>query len=118
MLPAGEHAAPSEEASEDIGPEGKGSSGGESSDTSDKEDSAEEEAADRASRLAEDTGYPEMPSGGIWHGSARGCLHRGLGEDTLHAACGYGLKWVTARWTSEWPAGARPLCRRSSCFPL
>ena len=122
---ADEHAAPSAmvadalaEASEDIGPEGKGSSGGESSDTTDKEDSAEEEAADRASRTAEDTGYPEMPSGGIWHGSARGCLHRGLGEDTLHAACGYGLKWVTARWTSEWPAGARPLCRRSSCFPL
>jgi hypothetical protein len=132
LLPADEHAAPSEEASEepemvadalagaseDLVPEGKGSSGGESSDTTDKEDSAEEEAADRASRLAEDTGYPEMPSGGIWHGSARGCLHRGLGEDTLHAACGYGLKWVTARWTSEWPAGARPLCRRSSCFPL
>jgi hypothetical protein len=105
-------------ASEDLEADGKGSSGGESSDTTDKEDSAEEEAADHAGRTAEYAGYPEMPIGGIWHGSARGCLHRGLGEDTPHAACGYGLKWVTARWASEWPEGARPLCRRSSCFPL
>ena len=89
-----------------------------SSDTTEQEDSAEEGAADLAGRAEEDAVYPEMPSGGIWHGSARGCIHRGLGQDTPHAACGYGLKWVTAKWLAEWPDGAYPLCRRASCFPV
>ena len=89
-----------------------------SSDTTEQEDSAEEGAADLAGRAEEGAVYPEMPSGGIWHGSARGCIHRGLGQDTPHAACGYGLKWVTAKWLAEWPDGAYPLCRRASCFPV
>ncbi len=107
-----------------VGDEGGGTD--DSSDTTDKEESAEEAEAERAERLvvnkdyrdSEGGGrYPEMPGGGIWLGSARGCIHRGLGGDTPHAACGYGLKWITARWTSEWPAGVHPLCKRSSCFP-
>ena len=60
--------------------------------------------------------YPEMPVGGIWLGSARGCIHRGLGKDTPQAACGYGLKWITATWANEWPTGVHPLCKRASCF--
>lgn len=91
----------------------------ESSDTTEKEESAEEVEAEIAARDVCNEGdvYPEMPVGGIWLGSARGCIHRGLGKDTPHAACGYGLKWITATWANEWPTGVHPLCRRASCFP-
>ena len=48
----------------------------ESSNTTDKEDSAEEEEAELAERLVQGGGrYPEVPSGGLWLGSARGCIH-------------------------------------------
>jgi hypothetical protein len=99
---------------------GGGEGGDASSDTTEKEESAEEAEVEVASRFVGGAcgEYPEMLPGGIWLGSARGCIHRGLGADTPHAACGYGLKWITARWTSEWPSGVHPLCKRSSCFGL
>jgi len=89
-----------------------------SSDTTENEESAEEVEVEKATRAVYKVGedYPEMPPGGIWVGSVRGCIHRGVGQDTPHAACGYGLKWITARWTNEWPAGVHPLCKRVSCF--
>ena len=91
-----------------------------SEDTASDEESGEEvEAAKAESEVLGVEGvYPEVPMGGVWISSARGTVHRGLGQDTPHAACGYGLRWVTARWAGEWPAGVHPLCRRTSCFPV
>ena len=112
-------------AAEDEDPFGELTSGesvpsSESSDTSsDDEASGEEAEAEKATQdvCGTGAGYPQMPTGGIWLGSARGCIHRGLGQDTPHSACGYGLKWVTAWWSCEWPEGVHPLCKRTSCFP-
>ena len=61
---------------------------------------------------------PPMPPDGIWVGSSRGTVHKGLpGRENSHAACGYGLRYASARWTNEWPTGKLSFCRQMRCFP-
>ena len=63
--------------------------------------------------------YPEMPKEGVWQVSKKcGTLHRALSADAPLTACGFGLKFAVSDWIGEWPAEAKPLCRRAACFPL
>ena len=61
-----------------------------SSESSDSGKEVDTEAAARSIFKGLDP-YPPMPEGGVWFGSRRGTIHRGMGESVPKAACGYGL---------------------------
>ena len=87
----------------------------ESSNTSTEQEGVDERKA--AKVLGDEVKYPEMPAGGIWPTAGRSTLHRGFGPEDAKTACGFVLKTGVSKWSEEWPAEDRPLCRRSHCFP-